>query len=64
VRDWNLLPPDIVELDTPEAFKARIVSLSQCLVAADSNPSPTLFLGEKPKGHLSGVNTTMLTIYL
>ena len=27
VRDWNLLPPDIVELDTPEAFKARIVSL-------------------------------------
>ena len=21
VRDWNLLPPDIVELDTPEAFK-------------------------------------------
>jgi hypothetical protein len=20
VRDWNLLPPDIVELDTPEAF--------------------------------------------
>jgi hypothetical protein len=27
VRDWNLLAPDIVELDTPEAFKARIVSL-------------------------------------
>ena len=27
VRDWSLLPPDIVELDTPEAFKARIVSL-------------------------------------
>ena len=27
VRDWNTLPPDIVELDTPEAFKARIVSL-------------------------------------
>ena len=27
VRDWNLLSPDIVELDTPEAFKARIVSL-------------------------------------
>jgi hypothetical protein len=27
VRDWNLLPPDIVELDTPEAFNARIVSL-------------------------------------
>ena len=27
VSDWNLLPPDIVELDTPEAFKARIVSL-------------------------------------
>jgi hypothetical protein len=27
VRDWNLLPPDIVELDTPEAFRARIVSL-------------------------------------
>jgi hypothetical protein len=27
VRDWNLLPPNIVELDTPEAFKARIVSL-------------------------------------
>ena len=27
VRDWNLLLPDIVELDTPEAFKARIVSL-------------------------------------
>jgi hypothetical protein len=27
VRDWNLLPPDIVELDTPVAFKARIVSL-------------------------------------
>ena len=27
VRDWNLLPPDIVELDTPEALKARIVSL-------------------------------------
>ena len=27
VRDWNALPPDIVELDTPEAFKARIVSL-------------------------------------
>jgi hypothetical protein len=27
VRDWNLLPPDIVELDTPETFKARIVSL-------------------------------------
>jgi hypothetical protein len=26
VRDWNLLPPDIVELDTPEAFKVRIVS--------------------------------------
>ena len=25
-RDWNLLPPDIVELDTPEAFKARSVS--------------------------------------
>jgi hypothetical protein len=25
VRDWNLLPPDIVEMDTPEAFKARIV---------------------------------------
>jgi hypothetical protein len=25
--DWNLLAPDIVELDTPEAFKARIVSL-------------------------------------
>jgi hypothetical protein len=24
VRDWNLLAPDIVELDTPEAFKARI----------------------------------------
>jgi hypothetical protein len=22
VRDWNLLAPDIVELDTPEAFKA------------------------------------------
>jgi hypothetical protein len=28
VRDWNLLPPDIVELDTPEAFKARIVPLA------------------------------------
>ena len=27
VRVWNLLPPDIVELDTPEAFKDRIVSL-------------------------------------
>jgi hypothetical protein len=27
VRDWNMLPPDIVELDTPEAFMARIVSL-------------------------------------
>jgi hypothetical protein len=27
VRDWNLLAPDIVELNTPEAFKARIVSL-------------------------------------
>ena len=27
VRDWNLLPPAIVKLDTPEAFKARIVSL-------------------------------------
>jgi hypothetical protein len=27
VRDWNLLPPDIVELDTPEAFKARIVRI-------------------------------------
>jgi hypothetical protein len=27
VRDWNLLPPDIVELDTLETFKARIVSL-------------------------------------
>ena len=27
VRDWNSLPPDIVEQDTPEAFKARIVSL-------------------------------------
>jgi hypothetical protein len=27
VWDWNLLAPDIVELDTPEAFKARIVSL-------------------------------------
>jgi ABC-type sulfate transport system substrate-binding protein len=27
VRDWNLLAPDIVELDTPEAVKARIVSL-------------------------------------
>jgi hypothetical protein len=27
VRDWNLLPPDIVDLDTLEAFKARIVSL-------------------------------------
>jgi hypothetical protein len=27
VRDWNLLAPDIVEMDTPEAFKARIVSL-------------------------------------
>ena len=27
VRDWNLLAPDIVKLDTPEAFKARIVSL-------------------------------------
>jgi hypothetical protein len=27
VRDWNLLAPDIVELDTPEAFKAMIVSL-------------------------------------
>jgi hypothetical protein len=27
VRDWNMQPPDIVELDTPEAFKARIVSL-------------------------------------
>jgi hypothetical protein len=27
VRDWNLLVPDIVELDTPEAFKARTVSL-------------------------------------
>ena len=27
VRDWNLLAPDLVELDTPEAFKARIVSL-------------------------------------
>jgi hypothetical protein len=27
VRDWNLLPPDIVELNTPEAFKARIVPL-------------------------------------
>jgi hypothetical protein len=25
VRDWNLLAPDIVELDTSEAFKARIV---------------------------------------
>jgi hypothetical protein len=25
VRDWNLLAPDIVELETPEAFKARIV---------------------------------------
>jgi hypothetical protein len=21
LRDWNLLPPDIVELETPEAFK-------------------------------------------
>jgi hypothetical protein len=28
VRDWNLLPPDIVELDTPEAFKASIVKSS------------------------------------
>jgi hypothetical protein len=27
LKDWNLLAPDIVELDTPEAFKARIVSL-------------------------------------
>jgi hypothetical protein len=27
VRDWNLLAPDIVERATPEAFKARIVSL-------------------------------------
>jgi hypothetical protein len=27
VRDWNLMPLDIVELDIPEAFKARIVSL-------------------------------------
>ena len=27
VRDCNLLPPNIVELDTPAAFKARIVSL-------------------------------------
>jgi hypothetical protein len=29
VRDWNLLhvAPDIVEMDTPEAFKARIMSL-------------------------------------
>jgi hypothetical protein len=27
VRDWNLLAPDIVELDTPVAFKARLVSL-------------------------------------
>ena len=27
VRDWNLLAPDIVELDTPEDFKAMIVSL-------------------------------------
>ena len=27
VRDWNLLAPDIVEMDIPEAFKARIVSL-------------------------------------
>ncbi len=27
VRDWNLLAPDIVDMDTPEAFKARIVSL-------------------------------------
>ena len=22
VRDWNILAPDIVEMDTPEAFKA------------------------------------------
>jgi hypothetical protein len=27
VRDWNLLAPDIVEMDIPEAFKARIVSV-------------------------------------
>jgi hypothetical protein len=27
VRNWNLLAPDIVEMDTPEAFMARIVSL-------------------------------------
>ena len=27
VRDWNLLAPDIVEMDTPEVFKAGIVSL-------------------------------------
>jgi hypothetical protein len=26
VRDWNLLAPDIVEMDTPQAFKTRIVS--------------------------------------
>ena len=25
VRDWNLLAPDIVEMDIPEAFRARIV---------------------------------------
>jgi hypothetical protein len=23
VRDWNLLPPDIVELDTPEDARKR-----------------------------------------
>jgi hypothetical protein len=27
VRDWNLLAPAIVEMDTPEVFKAGIVSL-------------------------------------
>jgi hypothetical protein len=27
VQDWNLVAPDIVEMNTPEAFKARIASL-------------------------------------
>ena len=26
VRDWSLLAPDIIEMDTPQAIKARIVS--------------------------------------
>jgi hypothetical protein len=33
VRDWNLLAPDIVELDTPEAFKAT----GSCPYSPDSD---------------------------